>query len=118
KVSLFRIIDAAWLGDVNVENFPYQQRLQLVAKFCKAIDKRYSIPKALHFEAAPLLTPLDVVHLLQHQVKLMLSENGHWILAKQSTVFPDYFIPVQTLMFVSKMKCKFDETIVFVKLIY
>ncbi|OUC43653.1 hypothetical protein D917_02459 [Trichinella nativa] len=92
--------------------------LQLVAKFCKAIDKRYSIPKALHFEAAPLLTPLDVVHLLQHQVKLMSSENGHWILAKQSTVFPDYFIPVQTLMFVSKMKCKFDETIVFVKLIY
>ncbi|KRZ62390.1 MAGUK p55 subfamily member 5 [Trichinella nativa] len=112
KVSLFRIIDAAWLGDVNVENFPYQQRLQLVAKFCKAIDKRYSIPKALHFEAAPLLTPLDVVHLLQHQVKLMLSENGHWILAKQSTVFPDYFIPVQTLMFVSKMKFEnpFDDS--------
>ncbi|KRZ77062.1 MAGUK p55 subfamily member 5 [Trichinella papuae] len=104
KVSLFRIIDAAWLGDFNVENFPYQQRLQLVAKFCKAIDKRYSIPNALHFEAASLLTPLDVVHLLQHQVKSMLSENGRWILVKQSTVFPDYFIPVQTLMFVSKMK--------------
>ncbi|KRZ04371.1 Cap-specific mRNA (nucleoside-2'-O-)-methyltransferase 1 [Trichinella zimbabwensis] len=104
KVSLFRIIDAAWLGDFNVENFPYQQRLQLVAKFCKAIDKRYSIPNALHFEAASLLTPLDVVHLLQHQVKPMSSENGRWILAKQSTVFPDYFIPVQTLMFVSKMK--------------
>ncbi|KRY85250.1 MAGUK p55 subfamily member 5 [Trichinella pseudospiralis] len=104
KVSLFRIIDAAWLGDFNVENFPYQQRLQLVAKFCKAIDKRYSIPNALHFEAALLLTPLDAVHLLQHQVKPKLSENGHWILAKQSTIFPDYFIPVQTLMFVSKMK--------------
>ncbi|KAL1240362.1 Protein PALS1 [Trichinella pseudospiralis] len=104
KVSLFRIIDAAWLGDFNVENFPYQQRLQLVAKFCKAIDKRYSIPNALHFEAASLLTPLDAVHLLQHQVKPKLSENGRWILAKQSTIFPDYFIPVQTLMFVSKMK--------------
>ncbi|XP_003370148.1 hypothetical protein Tsp_13967 [Trichinella spiralis] len=109
KVSLFRIIDAAWLGDVNIAvgGEVLQSYRQMLLYTERASYRGNSTVDAVA-RVAPYATSdeADVVR------------NGHCILAKQSLSFMIIYSKQTLIKLQSTSNCKFDETILYVKLIY